>query len=165
MIGVDDRPISDLPEFIAALYLHGSDEIVKIDILRGTGAMSFKVPVTIHHDSMDELSDMPDVPKNLIWQLSVFATDLNEKIKSLVHADDSDSGIVVIAQAGGPRTVDTGLQPGDVIAIGHRPVHSVSQLQDVLGTIKSGGPSRSPNRTRRQVSIPRIRNGLIFKQA
>jgi serine protease Do len=141
VIGVDDRPISDLPEFMAALYLHGSDEIVKIDILRGTGAMSFKVPVTIHHDSMDELSDMPDVPKNLIWQLSVFATDLNEKIKSLVHADDSDSGIVVIAQAGGPRTVDTGLQPGDLIfAIGHRPVHSVSQLQDVLGTIKSGDP-------------------------
>jgi serine protease Do len=141
VIGVDDRPISDLPEFMAALYLHGSDEIVKVDVLRGTGTMSFKVPVTIHHDSMDELSDMPDVQKDLIWQLSVFVTDLNEKIKSLVHADDSDFGIVVIAQAGGPRTIDTGLQPGDLIfAIGHRPVHSVSQLQDVLGTIKSGDP-------------------------
>jgi S1-C subfamily serine protease len=66
---------------------------------------------------------------------------LDEKVKLLLHADDSDSGIVVIAQAGGPRTVDTGLQPGDLIfAIGHIPLHSVSQLQEMLGTIKSGDP-------------------------
>src|SRR4029077_19869074 len=117
---------------------HPSDQILKVDILRGTGVMSFKVPVTLHHDSMDELSDIPDVQKNLIWQLSVFVTDLNDKLKSLVHADVSDSGIVVIAEAGGPRTVDTGLQPGDLIfAIGHTPLRSVSQLQEMLGTIKS----------------------------
>ena len=141
VLAIDDRQIADLPEFVAALYLHHSDQILKIDVLRGAVAKSFKIPVTIYHDSMDDLSDAPDVQKSLIWQFSVFVTDLNEQIKSLMHADESESGVVVIAQAGGPHTVDTGLQPGDIIcAIAHTPLHSVSQLQEMLGTIKSGEP-------------------------
>jgi serine protease Do len=141
VVAVDDRPIIALPDFIAALYLHPVDKELKIDIHRGTTPMSFKVPVTVYHDSMDELSDVPDLQKNLVWQLSVFVTDLDDRIKALLHQDGSDSGIVVIAQAGGPRNVDTGLQPGDVIlAILHTPLHSVSQLQATLNTFKSGDP-------------------------
>ena len=59
----------------------------------------------------------------------------------MLHNDDSDSGIVVVAQAGGPHNVDTGLQAGDVIlAIVHTPLHSVSQLQATLSKFKSGDP-------------------------
>jgi S1-C subfamily serine protease len=103
--------------------------------------MSFKVPVTLYHDSTDQLSDVPDLQKNLIWQLSIFVTDLDGKMKTLLHRDDSDSGIVVVAQAGGPRNVDSGLQSGDIIyAIAHTPLHSVSQLQATLDKLKAGDP-------------------------
>ena len=141
VVAIDDRPIVALPEFVAALYLHPADQVLKIDVLRGTSSMSFKVPVTVYHETMDELSDVPGLQKNLIWQLSVFVTDLDEKVKSLLHANVSDSGIVVVAQSGGPNAADTGLQPGDIIcAIAHTPLQSVSQLQATLSTFKSGDP-------------------------
>src|SRR6266853_4181576 len=141
VVAIDDRPILAYPEFVAALYLHPADRVLKIDVLRGTIPMSFKVPVTVYHDTMDELADIPDLQKNLIWQLSVFVTDLDEKIKALLHTDGSDSGIVVLAQSGGPNSVDTGLQAGDIIrAIAHTTVQSVAQLRATLGTFKSGDP-------------------------
>jgi serine protease Do len=141
VVAIDDRPIVALPEFIAALYLHPADQVVKIDVLRGTTPMSFKLPVTVYHDTMNELSDVPDLQKVLIWELSVFVTDLNEKVKSLLHSNGSDSGIVVVAQSGAPNAVDTGLQAGDIIyAIGHTQLQSVSQLRATLSTFKSGDP-------------------------
>ena len=140
VVAIDDRPIATYPEFVAALYLHPADQVLNMDVLRGTTPMSFKVPVTVYHDKIDELSDAPDLPKNLIWQLSVFVTDLDEQLRSLLHANDSDE-IVVVAQSGGPNTVDTGLQAGDIIcSIAHTPLRSVSQLQTTLNTFKSGDP-------------------------
>src|SRR6266446_3272639 len=100
VVAVDDRPIIALPDFVAALYLHPADQVLKIDVLRGTSPMSFRVPVTVYHDAMDELSDVPDLQKNLIWELNVFVTDLDEKVRSLLHTDRSKSGIVVVAQGG-----------------------------------------------------------------
>lgn len=141
VVAIDDRPIIALPDFVAALYLHPAGQVLKIDVLRGTSLMSFKVPVTVYHDTVDELADVPDLQKNLIWQLSVFVTDLDEKVKSLLHRGRSDSGIVVLAQSGGPNAVDTGLQTGDIIcAIAHSPLQSVSQLRATLSTFKSGDP-------------------------
>jgi serine protease Do len=141
VVAIDDRRIADLPEFVAALYLHPADQVIKIDVLRGATPMSFKVPVTMYHDSTDELADAPDLQKELIWQLSVFVTQLDQRVKALLHTAGSDTGIVVIAQAGGPHNVDTGLQPGDIIcAIAHTPLQSVSQLQVTLSTFKSGDP-------------------------
>src|SRR5579864_127413 len=141
VVAIDDRRIIALPDFIAALYLHPVEQKLKVDVLRGTTPMSFKIPVTVYQDSTDELSEIPDLQKNLIWQLSVFASDLDDRIKAMLHNDDSDSGIVVVAQAGGPHNVDTGLQAGDVIlAIAHTPLHSVSQLQATLSKFKSGDP-------------------------
>jgi serine protease Do len=141
VVAIDDRPIIALPDFIAALYLHPVDRVLKLDVLRGTKSISLQVPVTVYHDTMDELSDIPAVQKNLIWQLSVFVTDLDENVKSILHTNHSDSGIVVIAEAGGPRNVDTGLQAGDIIcAIAHTRLQSVADLQATLSTFKSGDP-------------------------
>jgi S1-C subfamily serine protease len=95
----------------------------------------------VYHDKLDELADIPDLQKNLVRELSVFVADLDEKLKSLLHGNRSDSRIVVVAQAGGPNAVDTGLQPGDIIcAIAHTPMQSVSQLRATLSTFKSGDP-------------------------
>jgi len=141
VVAIDDRPIVALPDFIAALYLHPTDQLLKIDVLRGTSPMSFKLPVTVYHDKVDELADIPGLQKNLIWQLSVFVTDLDEKMKSVLHRDGSDSGIVVVAESGAPNAVDTRLQPRDIIcAIAHTPLQSVSQLRTTLSTFKSGDP-------------------------
>jgi serine protease Do len=141
IVAVDERPIASLPEFIVALYLHPADQVAKIDVLRGTKPMSFEVPVTVYHDTTDDLGDIPELQKNPIWQLSVFVTDMDEKLNALLHRDASDSGVVVVAQSGAPNSIDTGLRSGDIIcAIAHTSLQSVSQLRTTLGALKSGDP-------------------------
>ena len=95
----------------------------------------------MHHDKLDELSELPDLQKSLVRELSVFVTDLDSRVKSALSNARSDSGIVVVAQIGGSRTVDTGLRTGDIIrAIGRTPLQTASQLQAIVRELKPGDP-------------------------
>jgi serine protease Do len=142
VLAIDDRPILSLPEYLTALYLHHADQVLKIDVLRGSSRMSFNIPVTVHHDKSEELDDLPDLPKSLIHRLSIFVTDLNDTVRQFVHDTRSESGIVVVAQAAGTNAVHTGLQAGDVIRqINRTPLQSGSQLQALIRNFKSGDPA------------------------
>src|SRR5882724_1772095 len=141
VLSIDDRPIPSLPDFMAALYLHPPDQILKIEILRGTNQMSFNVPVEVYHEKIGELSDVPDLQKSLIRRLSVFVTDLDDKVKPLLPATRTDSGVVVLAQTAGGSGLETGLEPGDIIrTVNHTPVQSGAQLQSRVHEIRSGDP-------------------------
>ena len=139
VLSIDDRPIPSLPDFMAALYLHPPDQVLNIEILRGTNQMSFNVPVEVYHEKIGELSDAPDLQKSLIRRLSVFVTDLDDKVKPLLTAPRTDSGVVVLAQTAGGSGLETGLEAGDIIrSINRTPVQSGSQLQSRVHEIKSG---------------------------
>jgi serine protease Do len=141
VLAIDDHPILGLPDYMAALYLHPADQVLKIDVLRGTSRMSFNIPVKVHHAKLDELSELPDLQKSLLRELSVFVTDLDGSVKSVLSSARSESGIVVVAQIGGSRAVDTGLKTGDVIReINRTPLQTVSQLQAIVRELKPGDP-------------------------
>ena len=141
VLAIDDRPIPSLPDFMAALYLHPPDQVLKIDILRGSSQMSFNVPVEVYHEKLSDLSEVPDLQKSLIRRLSVFVTDLDDKVKSLLPATRSDTGVVVIAQTSGTSGPDTGLQAGDIIrTMNHVPLQSISQFQARVHEIRPGDP-------------------------
>jgi serine protease Do len=136
---VDGRPIDSLPPFMEALYLHPVDQAMTVEVLRGQKQLSVTVPVTVHHEKVDDLTDVPDLQRTLISELSMFVSDVDDKVKPLLHSDNDDSGVVVIAQAGGQNVVDTGVQAGDIIrAINRTPLQSVSQLQATVRQLKSG---------------------------
>lgn len=140
VLAVDDRPIMSLPDFITALYLHPIDQILKIDVLRGTSQMSFNLPVTVYREKIGELAEVPNLQKTLIRKLSVFVTDLDNRIKPLLASNRSDSGVVVVAQTAGPNA-DAGLQTGDIIrAIDRTPLQSISQFQAIVRDVHSGDP-------------------------
>src|SRR5216684_2069949 len=141
VLAIDDHPILGLPDFMAALYLHPADQIIKIDVLRGMSRMSFNIPVKVYHDKLDELADVPDLQKSLLRELNVFVTDLDESVRSALANARSESGIVVVAQAAESRTPDTGLKTGDIIrAIDHTPLQTVSQLQTIVRALRPGDP-------------------------
>lgn len=140
VLAVDDRPIMSLPDFITALYLHPIDQILKIDVLRGTRQMSFNLPVTVYREKIGELAEVPNLQKTLIRKLSVFVTDLDNRIKPLLASNRSDSGVVVVAQTAGPNA-DAGLQTGDIIrAVDRTPLQSISQFQAIVRDVQSGDP-------------------------
>jgi serine protease Do len=136
---VDGRPIDSLPIFMEALYLHPVDQAMTIQALRGQKQLSVTVPVTVYHERVDDLTDVPDLQRVFISELSMFVSDVDDKVKPLLHADNDDSGVVVIAQSAAQNTVDTGVQSGDIIrAINRTPLQSVSQLQATVRQFKSG---------------------------
>jgi serine protease Do len=140
VLAVDDRLIPSLPDFITALYLHPIDQVLKIDVLRGTSQMSFNVPVKVYHENIDALADVPELHKTLIRKLSIFVTDLDDRVKPLLPSNRSDSGIIVVAQTAGPNA-DAGLQTGDIIrAIDRTPLQSTSQFQAIVRDVRSGDP-------------------------
>jgi serine protease Do len=139
VLAIDNHPILGLPDFMAALYLHPPDEVLKMDVLRDRSRMSFNIPVKVHHEKLDELSELPDLQKTLLRELDIFVADLDGSLKPVLASDRSESGIVVLAQVGGSRTVDTGLKSGDIIReIDRTPLQTVSQLQTIVRELKSG---------------------------
>jgi S1-C subfamily serine protease len=139
VLAIDDHTVLGLPDYMAALYLHPVDKVLKIDVLRGQSRMSFNIPVKVHHEKLDELSELPDLQKSLVRELSVFVTDLDSKVKTALPSARSESGVVVVAQIGGSRTVDTGLKAGDIIrAIGRTPLQTASQLLAIVRELKPG---------------------------
>ena len=141
VLAIDDHPILGLPDYMAALYLHPADQVLKIDVLRGVNQMSFNIPVKVYHDKLDELADVPDLQKSLLRELSVFVTDLDVSVRSALVDARSESGIVVLAQTAGSRTPDTGLKTGDIIrTIDRTPLQTVSQLKAIVRALNPGDP-------------------------
>src|ERR1700704_3333297 len=91
VLAIDDHPILGLPDFMAALYLHPGDQVVKVDVLRGMNRMSFNIPVKVYHDKLEELADVPDLQKSLLRELSVFVTDLDGSVRSALSDVRSES--------------------------------------------------------------------------
>ncbi len=138
VLAIDGRPILGLPDFMTALYLHPADQVLKVDVLRGVNPRSFNVSVKVYHENIDDFADIPDLQKTLVRKLNIFVTDLDG---SLLPSTRSDSGVVVVAQTGGPNAMDTGLQTGDIIrAIDRTPLQSILQLQAMVRNLKSGDP-------------------------
>jgi serine protease Do len=141
VLAMDGRRILGLPDFMAALYLHSADQVLKIDVLRGTSRMSFNVPVTVYHEKIEEFADIPGLNKILIRKLNIFVADLDEKVRPLVNSTRSDSGVVVVAQGGGSNAVDTGLETGDIIrAVNRTSLQSTAQFRVIDRMLKSGDP-------------------------
>jgi serine protease Do len=137
---IDGRAISDPPSFMEALHLHPSNQAMDITVLRGEKQLSVIVPVTVHHDEVGDLNDVPDLERTFIRKLSIFVSDIDDQLKPLLHSGDDDTGVVVIAQSASNAN-DTGVQPGDIIrAINRAPLQSVSQLQATVRQLKSGDP-------------------------
>jgi serine protease Do len=139
VIAIDGQSVSTLPELMAALYLHPADKILKVDVLRGANRRAFNVSVSVYHESVDDMSEIPDLQKTLIRRLSIFVAELDERVRPVLQATRSDSGVVVVAQTAGPNGVDTGLETGDIIrAIDRTPLESTSQLQTMVRNLRSG---------------------------
>ena len=139
VLAMDGRRILGLPDFMAALYLHPPDQVLKIDVLRGASQMSYNIPVTVYHEKVEEFADIPDLKKILIRKLNIFVADLDEKVRPLVNSTRSNSGVVVVAQGGGSNAVDTGLATGDIIrAIDRTALQSTAQFRVIDRMLKSG---------------------------
>ena len=139
ILSADDRRIETLPSLSAALYLHRIDQVVKLEILRGTEKKTLYVPAIESRDHMDELLDAVNPENSLIPRLGVLAIDLTPELRPRLGSLRIPSGVVVVGRAADLIMPDTGLQAGDIIhQLNTTPIDSMDTLRTVVGALKTG---------------------------
>ncbi len=139
ILRADDRRIETLPSLSAALYLHRLDQVVKLEILRGTERKTLYVPAIESRDHMDELLDSVNPENSLISRLGVLVIDITPDLRSRLGSLRIPSGVIVVGRAADLITPDTGLQTGDVIhQLNTTPIDSVKTLRTAVQALKTG---------------------------
>jgi serine protease Do len=139
VLAVDGRPMLTLTTFTAVLYQHPPDQVLKIDVQRGAQRLSFNVPGIFPRDRMDQFGDFADPIKSHIESLGILGLDLDDELSALLPAMRRTTGVLVVGQAPGFGSVDTGLRIGDVVhSINRAAVESVEQLKSVVAQLKPG---------------------------
>ena len=141
VLAADDRPIDTLPAFMGALYLHPTDKVLKLDILRDSDPKTLFIPVLQEKHEMDQLLDLADSQNNLVPQLAILVASIDDKVRPMVGELRISSGVVVLGRAADLLGPNLGLSTGDVIhAVNNRPLGTVDNLRSALSQMKPGDP-------------------------
>jgi len=140
ILSVDGRLILGLPGLTAALYVHPPDEVVSLEVLRGTQKILLEVPALPYHDDADRLVDFID-PNNRIGRLGVYVMDFDDRLHAAMPNVRIPSGVVVLGQSLDAGALTSDLHPGDIIhAVNQTAIQSTEQLRSVLAQIKPDDP-------------------------
>jgi serine protease Do len=141
VISADGRPIGTLPAFTTALYFHRLDEVLKLEVLRGTEKKTLFIPAIEMKDSIDELADLVNSSRSLVSRLGILAVDLNDQVRAMVGTLRNPSGVIVVARVADFIGVNSGLETGDVIhSVNQVAIDSLSTLRAALSQIKRHDP-------------------------
>ena len=141
VVRADGRLIGTLPAFTGALYLHPLDEVLKLEVLRGTERKTLFIAALEMKDPMDALPDLANSRDNLVSRLGILALTLDDELRSMVGTLRNPSGVVVVARVADFMSSATGLQTGDVIhSVNQTSIDSLSSLRAALNQIKPHDP-------------------------
>ncbi len=141
VVRADGRPISTLPAFTAALYLHPLDEILKLEVLRGSERKTLFIAALEMKDPMDNLPELVNSRDNLVARLGILALDLNDKLRSMVGTLRNPAGVIVVARVADFRSSANGLESGDIIhSVNQTSIDSLSSLRAALRQIQPHEP-------------------------
>jgi serine protease Do len=139
VLTVDTTPIGSLPMLEASLYLHPTDEVMTLAVLRGKEKLTLYVPVIQQKHDVDRLLDMVDPEKNLVGRLGVLGMDVDSKIAEMLPDLRFKSGVIVVARTAYRASVVAGLSPGDVIhSINTTAVNNMDDLRNAVRPLKFG---------------------------
>ena len=141
VVRADGRLIATLPAFTGALYLHPLDEVLKLEVLRGTERRTLFIAALEMKDPMDALPDLANSRENLVSRLGILALTLDDSLRSMMGTLRNPSGVVVVARVADFMSSATGLQTGDVIhSLNQTSIDSLSSLRAALHQIKPHDP-------------------------
>src|ERR1017187_426882 len=141
VVSADGRLIGTLPAFTAALYLHPLDEVLKLEVLRGTERKALFIVALEMKDPMDALPNLATSRENLVSRLGILALTVDDQLRSMLGTLRNPSGVVVVARVADFMSSATGLETGDVIhSVNQTSTDSLSSLRTALNLIKSHDP-------------------------
>jgi serine protease Do len=139
IVRVDGTRTASLPLFSQSLYMHGSGEHAKLEVLRGSDRLQLDVPLAERPHKVDSLVDSVDPVKNLVSRLGILGVELNPDLAHSLPDLRIPSGIIVAAKTLGTVTAEVPLQTGDVIhGLNGTTVTSMANLREGLAKLAPG---------------------------
>jgi serine protease Do len=136
---MNGQPVGSLAEFVSTLTLRNVGKTVRLDVLRGTHALSLEIPVQERRDSLDRLMSAVDPEKNLVRRIGIIGVAIDAPTAGVVPGLRLPSGVIVVALAGYAGSIESGLVPGDVIhSVNRTRVTTLDDLRSALRDIKVG---------------------------
>src|SRR5260370_32942967 len=84
ILTIDGTPAGSLPMFTHSLYMHGSGERVRVEVLRGSQRMPLNIPLVDRPHKEDSLIDVADPEKNTRRRLGIIEIELNLPLAQLL---------------------------------------------------------------------------------
>jgi serine protease Do len=139
IISVDGRQTASLPVFSQSLYMHGSGEHTKLEVLRGSDRLQLDVSLAERPHRVDSLADSVDPVKNLVSRLGILGIELNPDLAHSLPDLRIPSGIIVAAKTTGVGIGEVPLQTGDVIhGLNGTTVTNMTNLRGGLDKLATG---------------------------
>ncbi len=139
VLAVNGRQIDNLPLFGISFFLVNPGDDVKIDVLRGTEKLSFKVKVIEQQRGVDRLFDMADPENNLVRKLGIVGLSVDAKVLPLLPGLRQASGIVVVAKTATVVGAENSLVTADIIhAVNGGAVNDLESLNSAMDRLKPG---------------------------
>jgi serine protease Do len=141
LLAMDGRPVDSVPAMMGSFFAHGNSDHMKVQVLRGTEALSFDVvPLEQQHQS-DRLTDFIDPASNLIPSLGIVGVAVDKRTEAILGQLRLPTGIIVAARMQTATAVDAALQAGDVVhAVNNDFVFTVDKLKQSVASLKPGEP-------------------------
>jgi serine protease Do len=138
ILSLEGKPIENARQFGVNIYQKG-EQIVALEILRGSEKKSVKVSVLERPKDPDRLIALVSSGENLVPRLGILAVDLDEKVTPLLPSVRKLSGAVIVAAIEDGAGAAAGLRAGDVIyEINNRPVGGLRELLSAARDFKPG---------------------------
>jgi serine protease Do len=137
IVSVDGRATDSLPVFGQSLYMHGSGEHTKLEVLRGSGRLQLDVSLAERPHKEDSLLDSVDPIKSLVSRLGILGIEVNPDLAHSLPDLRIPTGVIVAAKTMGIRAGETPLQTGDVIhSLNGATITTMAGLRDGLAKLE-----------------------------
>jgi serine protease Do len=139
ILSVDGTPAGSLPLFTHSLYMHGSGERARVEVLRGSQRLQLEIPLVERPHKEDNLIDTADPEKNSVRRLGIIGIELNLQLAQSLPELRIPTGVIVAAMTAGDVSRDIPLQSGDVIhGLNGTPITTLDELREALAKLKPG---------------------------
>ena len=139
IVRVDGDRTSSLPLFSQKLYLHGSGEHAKLEVLRGSERLELDVSLAERPHKVDSLIDAVDPVKNLVPRLGIIGIELNPDLAHSLPDLRIPTGVIVAAKTSGVRSGEVPVQTGDVVhGLNGTTITSMADLREGMAKLMPG---------------------------
>jgi serine protease Do len=142
VLSLNNRPMRNAREFQTALYSIPLNQMIDIEVLRGSQMIPARVTVAERDDDPFRFLDLVKPEENRVAKLGIVGVPITQEVAKLLPETRKQYGIIVAARTGDAEYAGQGgLKLGDVIySVNTTPVSTLEALRSAVDNLKTADP-------------------------